>query len=295
MIYGISGKRIGTIRDFRWRYVRLLLGLVGAIAGVIPLQAASVFWGAEASGRARQFEITCSTCPNPVTELSNLSDGGLGQKLGVVEFGTADVAYDAKAIFAGPNSLPHLSVLASGGITIVPPSTFFHSATTVARATEEYEYIGSTSTDYTLEYDVNGAVSGGILTEIAGGFTVFGSGFNPNQEVQPVLGFTFDHANGDGTEKPVHFNGSVTFTVNPGDTIFVQSTLDAFVDSRSQQLPAVADAAHTLDMSFTKGDTSLLIPAVTPDSNVPEPVTTALFGIGLAGVGLALRRRRRTG
>ena len=63
-------------------------------------------------------------------------------------------------------------------------------------------------------------MAGGILTEIAGGFAVFGSGFNPNQEVQPVLGFSFDHANGDGTEKPVHLTGSVTFSVNPGDIFF---------------------------------------------------------------------------
>ena len=34
----------------------------------------------------------------------------------------------------------------------------------------------------------------------------------------------------------------------------VEATLDAFVDSRSQQLSAVPDAFHTLDMGFTQGD-----------------------------------------
>jgi PEP-CTERM motif len=121
---------------------------------------------------------------------------------------------------------------------------------------------------------------------------VFGAGFNPGQEVQPVLGFTFGHANGDGTEKQVHLIGDVRFTVNPGDTFFVQSTLDDFVDSRSQQLAASADASHTLTMQFTEGDTSLLIPAAVPtDASVPEPGVIFLAGAGLISVVLA----RRTG
>jgi hypothetical protein len=101
--------------------------------------------------------------------------------------------------------------------------------------------------------------------------------------------------NGDGGVRQVHFTGEVTFTVKPGDDFFVQATLDTFVDSRSQQLAADADASHTFDMSFTQGDASLLIPAAPATSDVPEPVTTTLFGIGLAGVGLAMRRRGRPG
>ncbi len=133
-------------------------------------------------------------------------------------------------------------------------------------------------------------MAGGILTEIAGGFTVFGSGFNPGQEVQPVLGFTFDHVNGDGSEKQVHLLGSVRFMVNPGDTFFVQSTLDNFVDSRSQQMAAFADASHTLTMQFTEGDTSLVISAATPpDASVPEPAAIFLIGTGLAGLAFGKR------
>jgi hypothetical protein len=81
-----------------------------------------------------------------------------------------------------------LGVSASGNVAIVPPSTFFYAAGADARGTQLYTYTGSASTDYTIEYNIDGTV-GGILTEIAGGFAVFGSGFNPNQEVQPVWGF----------------------------------------------------------------------------------------------------------
>jgi len=271
----------------------LLAGFIGTIATTGTLRA-STFWDTRASGSARKFEITCSTCPNPTTNLSNLADGGFGDNSATVEFSDGNlVTYDAKAIFAGPNSLPHLGTLVTANITTAAPSTFFYEASAVSRATQMYTYTGTETTDYTLAYDVDGQMVGGILTELAGGFTVFGSGFDPRREFNPVLGLSFDHVNGDGTDKAVHFSGNVTFTVNPGDNIFVQATLDAFADSRSQQLFASADALHTLSMSFTQGDTSLLIPAST--SAVPEPSAGVLSAIGVAAVFLGSLRRRKAG
>jgi len=254
---------------------------------------ATPFWGTTASGIAREFEITCGTCPNPVTVLSNLSDGGFANSSANVTFSNPGlVSYFGTAVLTGPNSLPHLGALAAGNVVTVAPSTFFYAASAEARATQMYTYTGSTATDYTIEYNIDGAINGGNLTEIAGGFTVFGSGFNPGQEVQPVLGFSFDHQNGDGTEKPVHLSGNVTFAVNPGDIFFVQATLEAIADARSQSLPASADASHTLGMSFIQGDTSLLIPAATtPDSSVPEPASLFPTAIGVAVLVIAKRRR----
>jgi hypothetical protein len=268
------------------------VGVVGPLAG--PLQA-STFWGTNASGNARQFEITCGTCPNPITNLSNLTDGGFANTSAGVNFSNLDlVTYSATAVLTGPDSLPHLGALAAANVAIVAPSTFFFAAGAEARATQMYTYTGTTPADYTIQYNTDGLISGGILTEIAGGFTVFGSGFNPGQEVQPVLGFSFDHVNGDGTEKQVHLSGDVTFSVNPGDTVFVQPTLDVFADSRSQSLAASADASHTLGMSFTQGDTSLLVPAATTpiSSDAPEPTTSLLTGVGGLGLVIAACRRR---
>ena len=269
--------------------------LVGFIGGPVarPSHAATL-WSTNANGTAKQFELTCGTCPNPGTVLSNLTDGGFANTSAAVEFSQADlVSYSANAVFTGPNSLPHLGASALGNIAVVAPSTFFYSASAEARATQMYTYMGGTPADYTIEYDIDGMMTGGILTELSGGFTVFGAGFNPGQEIQPVLGFSFDHVNGDGTEKPVHLTGNVTFPVNPGDIVFVQATLDAFVDSRSQQLFASADASHTLAMSFTQGDASLLIPAATTAaSDVPEPASTFLAGIGGMGLLWLLARAR---
>ncbi|MGC4054433.1 MAG: PEP-CTERM sorting domain-containing protein [Paludibaculum sp.] len=272
----------------------VLIGSVYVLGTAYPTRAATLF-STEASGNAKQFQLTCGTCPNPVTDLSHLTDGGPGQSLATVDFSQGSlVSYSALAIFTGPNSLPHLGARASADVDVVPPSTFFYQAGSVARATQKYTYTGATPTDYTLEYDLDGSMTGGILTEIAGGFTIFGSGFQPGQEVQPVIGFTFDHVNGDGTEKPVHLTGDVSFTVNPGDTFFLQATLDIFVDSRSQSMFASADALHTLAMSFTQGDPSLLIPAGSSTAaEVPEPGSMALVVLGLVGLGVGRLRMRR--
>jgi hypothetical protein len=274
--------------------VPALLALIGWLGTAGPARA-SVYWGATASGTARQFEITCGTCPNPVTTLSSLSDGGFGIESAKVDFSDPGlVAYLAAASLGGANSLPSLGALATANIGTGAPSTFFYAGSAVARGTQLYTYMGGTPAAYTLDYTIDGRIAGGILTQIFGGFTVFGAGYNPNQEGQPVLGFSFDSANGDATDKLVHLTGSVTFNVNPGEIFYVQATLSAFADSRSQQLFASADASHTLTMSFSQGNTSLLVPAAAgPAADAPEPGGALLPGIGLVLVVAACRGLRR--
>ncbi len=106
----------------------LLLVSIGGLLTPYLLQA-DTFWGAEASGSARQFEITCGTCPNPITNLGSQGDGGFGARLAAVEFSSGtDVTYHPEAIFRGTEFLPHLAILASGDIKVQAPSTFFYSA-----------------------------------------------------------------------------------------------------------------------------------------------------------------------
>ena len=85
----------------------MLAGFLGGLGPVAcPLHAATL-WSTNANGSAKQFELTCGTCPNPVTVLSNLTDGGFGNTSAAVEFSQSDlVSYSANSIFTGPNSLP---------------------------------------------------------------------------------------------------------------------------------------------------------------------------------------------
>jgi hypothetical protein len=148
-------------RTFIGKTIIFLLAFIGSLSGTDLLQA-SVFWGAEASGSGRQFEITCGTCPNTVTNFGTQSDGGFGAPLAVVEFSSGvDVSYLGEAVFRGTDFLPRLAVQANGNIKIEAPSTFFYSASSTARATQEYTYIGTTSSNYTLEYNLDGTFPAG--------------------------------------------------------------------------------------------------------------------------------------
>lgn len=74
----------------------------------------------------------------------------------------------------------------------------------------------------------------------------------------------------------------VTVTLTPGETVWVW----AFVQTPATN-GGITDASHTLITSWD--DAANLTPAV---SVVPEPATTTLFGLGLAGMAV-LRRRMR--
>ena len=86
-------------------------------------------------------------------------------------------------------------------------------------------------------------------------------------------------------------NGAVAIMVNPGDGFFLQAFLSANVSVGGW---GQADASNSLGVEFTAGDTSLLVPFLTP---VPEPSSSALMGLGLglALMLLAARRHRARG
>ncbi len=123
--------------------------------------------------------------------------------------------------------------------------------------------------------------------EVYGGLTIFGSGYVPGHEVNPVLDFEYSRANASlPTSDPFHLTGSVSFTVDPGDSFYVWANLSAYANA-SHQVTGSVDALHTLSLSFTTGDTSLLSADV---AAVPEPSTLVLVAGGL-GLGAAARRR----
>jgi hypothetical protein len=277
--------------------------LAPAVAGADPIL------GVQVSGSTRQIGVTCSGCPISV-ETSSSTDGGANTTsaavsagvsfegdLPIVEDGAAD-AYLATAALNGPGSLPSLGVFAFSDIFVdrAQLTTFFHDTVADAKATQRYFYTGLVPATYTLEYDLEGGVFGGPFSELLGGFSVFGSGFDPNNEVQPLLGDSFEVVRGQpGNPQNVSLTGRVTFDLSPFDTFFVVAQMVARANSLDENI-ALVDGAHSLNMRFTAGDTSLLSPALAsegpgPGAPVPEPGTLMLVGSGLAVSSRWLRRR----
>jgi hypothetical protein len=250
--------------------LRVALAISAVSTALTPAAShAQTILGTEVTGIARSLEVTCGTCPTPVIVISSDSDGGPDAPAAMVFFEDRNrVSYSAKATVSGPKALPSMGVFAKADILvdIARLSTFFHFATAKAEQTQAYIYRGSVPATYTLEFVLDGQVIGGPFSELFGGFAIYGSDFNPGD---PPIGSSFELVRAiPGPARNVLLTGSVTFDVAPGDTFFLVAEMFATADSRDQN-EAEIDAANTLEMRFTAGDTSLLTPLLTE-----APVTT---------------------
>lgn len=281
----------------RWRAALLALAALWAALWAGMALAADPYSGAKVDANARYYALVCGTCSIDSASVYSGVDGGPGATLAAL--GAAGVGWDlsGSAALTGPNSLPQLGGFAFADIVLDPsiPKTYFYKAGLTAQGTQKYDFSGAAPQTYQIDYTLDGSFTLGSadavsLMSVLGGLTVYGSNYNPFGEFRgTVLGsmFSNDHASLAGTE-PFALAGSVSFTVNPGDSFYVWSLLDVYADS-SHQVMGTVDAAHTLALQFSAGDTSLLSASV---SAVPESPTLALFAAGLGLIMFAARRLR---
>jgi PEP-CTERM motif len=297
---------------------RLFCGLLaaGAAFGLLASGAASAVLipgdqaGAFAEGSINSRFIVCSTC-SPASDLFGPQDkGGIGNNGPVivgdaVRIGTGAADYEARAIIFGPTFLPELTAEASATPGIGPHAGFsadgayFFTAAASAHADQYFTYIGRTPSTYTIGFSFRGDALGAHAEDdpfvtVSGTIALFDdrdrSGEFPKghevDEFQKAV---------DGTDRSFDIGGSVSITVNRGDSFYLSTFLDATVTGEAE---GIADARHTFTTSFTGGDTSLLVAklgdSVIPTAAVPEPSTWVLMILGFGAVaGLAGRRRLR--
>ena len=294
---------------------RLFCGLLaaGAAFGLLASGAASAVLipgdqaGSFAEGSINSRFIVCSTC-SPASDLFGPQDkGGIGNNGPVivgdaVRIGTGAADYEARAIIFGPTFLPELTAEASATPGIGPHAGFsadgayFFTAAASAHADQYFTYIGRTPSTYTISFSFRGDALGAHAEDdpfvtVSGTIALFDdrdrSGEFPKGHEVDEFQKTVD-----GTDRSFDIGGSVSITVNRGDSFYLSTFLDATVTGEAQ---GIADARHTFTTSFTGGDTSLLVAklsdSVIPPA-VPEPATWVLMIVGFGVVaGLAGRRR----
>ena len=269
------------------------------VAVLQPLQPANAatdpYVGASVTGNAKAFTLICGTCPVDSTIFPELVAGGPGNITADIEHAQPGYSLTGHAALTGPDALPTLGARASANVLVdhTIPKTFFHAASVTAEGFQRYTYGGTVAANYQLDYVIDGSFALGgndvaSLMQVFGGIILFKDGYTPGAEVNPSYGFDFKNANAAvaGIDD-FTLTGGVAFTLEPGASFYVRALLGVTADS-SHQIDGTVDALHTLTLSFSAGDASLLDAEL---SAVPLPEPAWLLTAGLLGV-VNLRRRR---
>jgi hypothetical protein len=248
----------------------------------------------EASGSGLHWWRICSTCPDEIVRLNQRDGGPLRDSAAVA--GTEDgFAFAAAASNTGPNQLPVLKVVAETTVPAAP--AIYTQATANTHSLQAYTYGGSEAGSYTIEFSVDGLITGDSES-IYAGLTVYNSRYDPQLEGGGFDSYLASAAvsvspgtPGIVTVLPFAETRSVSFEVAAGEVFYVSAYLsaNAFYGGLggSGSPPGSADAFHSFGARFVAGDTTLLVPG----PPVPEPAMLALWLAGLAAGSLLWRRR----
>jgi hypothetical protein len=286
----------------RGRLVRAALALGACLGAAAASADPDPFAGVSVGASASHVTIVCSTCPTPRTTDDDTQRGGPGTTAAL--YANSDVGFSvgANAAFDAAG-LPSLGVFTFAEVVPLTLGADLYDAFATAKGLQRFDYLGTAPTTYTISFAIEGSFTlgtadSGSPMEIFGGFTVFGSDFHPVGESHgTVLGsdFVSEHAENGGVSQ-FSLPGEFSFTVNPGDSFYVQAQMTALsITNIAHQASGTVDALHTLAGTFTAGDIGLLAAAIGPVavSPVPEAPTLPIFTAGLLAMAWRLRRRQR--
>lgn len=262
--------------------------------------------GVFASGSVRYLFRICSTCPEPTGTLDSQSDGAFGSlgpaiAEGFGARGEGEASFAARARMLGTAGLPELraDARATPGIGthegFSEPGFYDFNAVATSRAAQYYTYTGDTTQTYTMTYSVSGFAGSTLdnptpedeqLISVGAVVTLFDDGDKLGGELPLGHVVDIDRISVNGSAHTFRESGSVSITLDPGDTYYLAASLSAQVSIGGQ---GIADAGQTLTIAFTEGDTSQLDVLLA----VPEPSTYALLSVGFAFICLMVRRSGR--
>jgi len=251
-------------------------------AGATAVVGVGELLGAETWGRAEARTLVCTTCPVEQVVLSQSVDGGVGSNSSSVSYGgNPDAGYVASARYVGSDALPELKAAATANVQVGDPlGVTYNDAVASASAVQAYAYSGSDSLEYQMAYSVDGVLLGGDRNYVSASISVYDVfGYNPCIEcggdgplASDYLYFDGETNNPPNPARPFVLDGILSFTLNPGDMFYVFA--DLFVSADSWTGSGYVDAANTMTVHFTAGDTSLLTPLLNAASDsgaVPMP------------------------